>query len=379
MNKKRIRDYGITIGSLPTGKYNSIADISGVTVGHSTIDTETHKTGVTVILPRPENIFKEKLIASSYVLNGYGKTTGLVQINELGTLESPIALTNTLNIGLVQNALVSYTIKRCEEDGTPLFSYNPVVGECNDCHLNDIKDRAVKEEHVFAAFENASSDFEQGDVGAGKGTICYGLKGGIGSSSRKIKLGNCEYHIGVLVQSNFGKTEDLIINGMEVGKAIRDQITPSSTDKGSIISVIATDLPLSSRQLHRILKRAAIGLGRTGSHVGHGSGDIMIGFSTANTIPVCEKSSDSKNGGSGNGNSENGGLENVVSGSIVSEIKILNEDFMDLPFQAVIEAEEEAVLNSMIAADTVIGYTGDVRYGLGELLEKYLKENLEEY
>ncbi len=347
MKKKRIRDYDIQIGSLQTGHLNSISDIPGVTVGHSTIDTPTHKTGVTVINPCQENIFANKLVASSYVLNGFGKTTGLLQINELGTLESPIALTNTLNVGLVQDSLVSYTLTCCKKDDTPISSYNPVVGECNDCFLNNIKERVVKEEHVLEAFANACTDFDQGDVGAGKGTICYGLKGGIGSASRKITFDGHDYHLGVLVQSNFGKTEDLIINGMEIGKNIKDKITPSVTDKGSIISVIATDLPLSSRQLGRILKRAAIGLGRTGSHVGHGSGDIMIGFSTANVI----KSS---------------------STSATMNLKILNEDLMDLPFQAVIEAEEEAVLNSLIAADTVVGYQGEIRYGLAPFLEEYL-------
>lgn len=349
MNKKRIRDYNIQIGSLQPGELNSIADIPGVKVGHCTIDTDQNKTGVTVILPRSENIFANKLIASSYVLNGYGKTAGLVQINELGTLESPIALTNTLNVGLVQDALISYTMNKCQEDGTELFSYNPVVGECNDCHLNNIKERAVKEAHVLEAFANASENFDQGDIGGGKGMICYGLKGGIGSSSRIISLNNKKYHIGVLVQSNFGKTEDLMINGMEIGKRIKDMITPTKIDKGSIISVIATDLPVSSRQLHRILKRAAIGLGRTGSHIGNGSGDIMIGFSTANTIKTDS-------------------TDDVLT------LHILNENKMDEAFRAVIEAEEEAILNSMIAADTVVGYNGETRYGLAPFLEEYLKE-----
>lgn len=350
MNNKRIRDYGITIGSFPCGLRNSITDVDGVTVGHCTIDTAAHKTGVTVINPSQKNIFTNKLIAASYVLNGFGKTTGLTQINELGTLESPIALTNTLNVGLVQDALVSYTLKRCKEDGVIVTTFNPVVGECNDSRLNNISERVIKEEQVLSAIENASKDFSQGDVGAGKGTICFGLKGGIGSSSRVIHLGNKKYHIGVLVQTNFGKTEDLIIDGMPIGKAIKKEITPSVTDKGSILSIIATDLPLSSRQLSRLLKRAAIGLGKTGSYIGNGSGDIMIGFSTANTF-----------------------LHNEPLA--VCDYKFLNENFLDNPFHAVIEAEEEAILNSLIAADTVVGYNGEIRYGLGAFLEGYLKEN----
>lgn len=348
MSNRRIRDYGISIGSFPTGARNSITDIPGVTVGHCTIDTDRHKTGVTIILPHQGNIFAKKLIASAYVLNGFGKTAGSIQLQELGTLESPIALTNTLNVGLVHDALISHTITQCEKDQTPLFSFNPVVGECNDCHLNDIKERAVKDHHVFSAIEHASSDFEQGDVGAGKGTICYGLKGGIGSSSRKITIGEKDYHIGVLVQSNFGKTEDLTINGCPIGQKIKEKITPSATDKGSIMSIIATDIPLSSRQLHRILKRVPIGLARTGSHVGHGSGDIMIGFSTAN--PISETSKDT-----------------------LFNFQTLNEQLMDLPFRAVIEAEEEAVLNSMAAADTVVGYNGETRYALDPFLKTYLK------
>lgn len=348
MNKKRIRDYGITIGTYPTGPRNSITDIEGVTVGHCTIDTTTHKTGVTIINPTPDNIYANKLVAATFVLNGFGKTTGLTQIEELGTLESPIALTNTLNVGLVQDALITYMLNRCRADNISLTSFNPVVGECNDGTLNDITERAVKEAHVLSAIENASADFEQGDVGAGKGTICFGLKGGIGSSSRVITIENKNYHIGVLVQSNFGKTEDFILNHMPIGTAIQHEILPSTLDKGSIISVIATDLPLSSRQLCRILKRAAMGLGRTGSHTGHGSGDIMIGFSTANTIRYNESSP-------------------------VCSLQFLNENLLDEPFHAIIEAEEEAILNSMIAADTVIGHTGEIRYGLGPILEKYLE------
>lgn len=349
MNETRIRDYGITIGTIPTGSRNSIADVEGVTVGHCTIDTTENKTGVTVIMPTQENIFAKKLVASCYVLNGYGKSAGLVQIEELGSLESPIALTNTLNVGLVQNAIVEYTVNRCQKENVPISSFNPVVGECNDSHLNNICHRAVHTEHVLSAIEHASADFEQGDVGAGKGTICFGMKGGIGSSSRQLQINNKTYTIGVLVQSNFGRTDDLEINGFPLGQKISREIAEQGEDKGSIMSIIATDLPLSDRQLHRILKRVGIGLGRTGSRIGHGSGDVMIGFSTANIIQEAEADD-------------------------LQTITILNENKMDLAFRAVIEAEEEAVLNSMAAADTVTGHTGETRYGLRPYLEKYLNQ-----
>lgn len=347
MNTTRIRDYGIIIGHFPCGRRNAITDVPGVTVGHHTLNTETAKTGVTVIMPSQENIFQKKLAASCYVLNGFGKTTGLLQIAELGTLESPIALTNTLNVGLVQEGLVEYMISRCDKEQVPIHSFNPVVGECNDCHLNDIKKRAVRPEHVIKAIASASEDFQQGDVGAGKGTICFGLKGGIGSASRQIKIGESLYTIGILVQSNFGKTQDLEINGFPLGEKIAQEIEGTSQDKGSIMSVLATDLPLSSRQLHRILKRLGIGLGRTGSRVGHGSGDVMIGFSTANVIDDSSE------------------LQNII---------ILNENKMDSVFRAAIEAEEEAVLNSMASADTVKGYTGETRYGVRPYIEKFIKE-----
>lgn len=349
MKNKRIRDYGICVGTLPTGTRNSITDVGEVTVGHCTIDTKQHKTGVTVIMPSVKNIFKQKLAAAAYVLNGFGKTTGLVQIQELGTLESPIALTNTLNVGLVQDALVDYMVNRCQKEQVLIRSFNPVVGECNDSILNDICTRAVQKEHVYAAISSADKEFEQGDVGAGKGTICFGLKGGIGSSSRVIQIGGKAYMVGVLVQSNFGSTENLTIQGFPLGKKIAQEIQPAETDRGSIISVVATDLPLSDRQLHRMLKRVGIGLGRTGSCIGHGSGDIMIGFSTANTFSAEEE-------------------------PVFQTITVLNENHMDSVFQAVIEAEEEAVLNSMAAADTVEGYSGEICYSLRSYLEKYLQE-----
>ena len=180
----KARDIGLTIGRLPSGALDNLADVPGVRVGHATIDNARHKTGVTVVLPCAENPFTNKSVAASFVLNGFGKTLGLVQIDELGTLETPIALTNTLNVGIVHDALVEYTLRRCEAEGIAVTSLNPVVCECNDASLNDIRERAVTREHVFAAIEAARADFAEGGVGCGKGTTCHGLKGGVGSGSR---------------------------------------------------------------------------------------------------------------------------------------------------------------------------------------------------
>ena len=338
-----IRNYGIHIGSLPHGDKNTICDVAGVRVGHCTIDNALSKTGVTVVLPCEGNVFRDKLIAASFVLNGFGKTLGLVQIDELGTLETPIALTNTLNVGLVHDALVEYMIGVCDRDNTPLRSVNPVVCECNDASLNDIHLRAVKKEHVFEAIESASDVFALGDVGCGKGTTCHGLKGGVGSASRQITLDGKIYTIGVLMQTNHGSLRDLRIDGKKAGEEIEPLLHASEPDKGSCIAVIATDLPVSSRQLKRILKRAAIGLVRNGSYLGHGSGDIFVGFTTANRL--------------------------YESASPFRQACLLNEDSIDVAFRAVAEAAEEAVLSSLLNAHTVTGYSGKTRRALCELID----------
>jgi D-aminopeptidase len=344
-NQKRIENYGINIGKLPKGKLNKITDVKGVKVGHSTIDTEESKTGVTVILPMEDNIFSNKLIAASYVLNGFGKTTGLVQIEELGTLESIIALTNTLNVGLVQDAVVDYMIGECNKENIELESFNPIVSECNDSYLNNIQLRAVKKEHVYSAIKDAKVDFLEGDIGAGKGMSCHQLKGGIGSASRIVNLDGEDYTIGVLVLSNHGLLEDLIIDGEKIGERLSKEIEiVPKKDKGSIISIIATDIPLSSRQIRRACKRTSVGIARLGSYIGHGSGEIIIGFSTANIIKYSEE-------------------QDIVN------LKFLNENKIDLVFRAVAECEEEAVLNSMITSNKVLGFKGRSR----ETLKDYIK------
>lgn len=339
-NQKRIEDYGVKIGEIAKGRLNKITDVKGVKVGHCTIDTDENKTGVTIIMPSENNIFENKLVAASFVLNGYGKTTGLVQLKELGVIETPIALTNTLNVGLVWDAVVGYMINECKKDNTEVVSINPIVCECNDSYLNNIQNRAVKNEHVIKAIENACEDFEEGDVGGGKGMCCHHLKGGIGSSSRIVELDGEKYTLGVLVQSNHGRLHDLTINGGKIGAELEKNIyTNEKADKGSIIIIMATDIPMSDRQLKRVCKRASVGLARLGSYIGHGSGDIIIGFSTANVIKQDEK-------------------KDIIS------VKTIQEKKLDIVFRAMAEAVEEAVLNSMITANRVIGFNGNIRESL---------------
>lgn len=345
----RIRDYGIIPGRMKTGFFNKITDVPGVLVGHKTINEGAHHTGVTVVLPGSGNPFMQKYTASAYVHNGFGKTCGLIQIQELGTLETPIALTNTLNVGLVFDAVVDYMIHLCGQEHYDIRSINPVVGECNDSRINDIRERAVTQRDVLEAINRACTDFTEGDVGAGTGTVCYGLKGGIGSSSRMIPIEGHEYVIGVLVQSNFGAAEDLVINGIPYGARIVDKFRHSSKatylekDQGSIMVIIATDLPVSSRQLFRIIRRAGVGIARTGSYTGHGSGEIMIGFSTAN--------------------------RGHPHHSPCRTVQVIEEEFLDPVFAACAESVCEAVLNSMAAAHPALGMHGEVYHSLSEFME----------
>ena len=329
----------LKIGRMPKGKLNSIGDVPGVRVGHCTIDNEYHKTGVTVVMPCEDDIFKRKMVAAQHVLNGFGKTAGLMQIAELGTLETPIALTNTLNVGKVHDAIVEYMCRQAEKNGYAITSVNPVICECNDASLNDIRHRAVEQEHVFAAIESAAPSFLEGDVGAGKGMTCHDLKGGIGTSSRQIEIDGEVFHLGVLVQTNHGSLSDLRIDGHPVGAEIERRIHEDTPDQGSCIMIVATDLPVTSRQLTRIIRRCSVGLARLGSYIGHGSGEVMVGFSTANRIP-----------------SESGFMN----------FRCIHESYMDRAFRAVAEATEEAVLQSMLNADPVTGYSGKYRHSLKE-------------
>ncbi|MEH7277002.1 DmpA family aminopeptidase [Neobacillus vireti] len=347
--QKRLRDFGVKIGRLEAGKYNSITDVEGVTVGHVTLSNKEIQTGVTAILPHQGNLFKEKLIASSHVINGFGKTMGTIQINELGTLETPIILTNTLSIGTAADALIEYMLELNPEIGITTGTVNPIICECNDMLLNDIRARFIKKEHIFQALSNASSIFKEGTVGAGTGMLCYSLKGGIGTSSRIMEIEHGTYTMGVLVLSNFGILSDLMINGKPIGKELRDAILKSreeEKDKGSIIIIVATDLPVSERQLNRIIKRAVTGLSRTGSIITTGSGEVVIGFSTAMKIPH----------------------EKTLH---CLSLSMIHEEDMDLAFRAIGEATEEAVLNSLVTASHVVGRDGNERPAFKDLIEEF--------
>lgn len=329
----------LNIGRMKHGPRNSIADVPGVTVGHCTVDNEMHKTGVTVVMPCCDDVFRSKMVAACHVLNGFGKTAGLMQIQELGTLESPIALTNTLNVGLVHDALVEYLCQRAEKNGYAIRSVNPVVAECNDASLNDIRHRAIGQEEVFSAIASACADFKQGDVGAGKGMTCHDLKGGIGSSSRVIEIGEKKFTLGVLALTNHGSLSDLTVFGENIGMEIEQKIKEDTPDEGSCILIIATDLPVTSRQLGRIIRRCSVGLARLGSFIGHGSGEVFIGFSSANRIPYEADCLD---------------------------IRCVHESQIDKAFRAAAEATEEAVLLSMFHAHMVTGYSGKVRRALSD-------------
>ena len=343
MLQKRCRDYGLTVGELPTGPLNKISDVPGVLVGHATFDDARHKTGVTVVIPGAGVPFFHKPVAAAFVLNGFGKTLGLMQVQELGVIETPIAITNTLNVGRIHDAMVGYMIDQCQKAGYRLTSVNPIVCECNDAGLNDIQDRALGAEHLRAAIADARADFAEGDVGCGKGTVCHSLKGGVGSASRQVELDGKTYTLGVLVQSNHGSLKDLRIDGKPAGRMIDAALNASAPDKGSIISIMATDVPLSSRQLKRVLKRASVGLARLGSFIGHGSGEVMLGFTTANRMPHDSETQ-------------------------LLPFHALAESKIDLLFRAMAEAEEEAVLNSMLAAQSVTGFDGATKRSLREFM-----------
>ena len=324
----------VKIGNFPCGEKNNICDVDGVLVGHSTIDKDNIHTGITCILPHNRNMFKEKCVAGSYAFNGFGKSIGLMQVDELGSLESPILLTNTLNVGKVSDGLISYMLKDNDDIGRTNSTINTVVMECNDGKINDIQKRVLNENNVFDAINNAKDDFEEGNIGAGTGMKCHGFKGGIGSSSRIIEINNQKYTIGVLVNSNFGSSngEDLIFKNRPLGSLIKDYNLQKEEDKGSIIVVIATDLPLDSRQLRRLCKRSELGIARTGSYAGNGSGDVMIAFSTANIIK------DNKNA--------------------IDKIERFSDSYINSVFKAVVDATEEAVLNSLLHSKGVTSYNG---------------------
>jgi D-aminopeptidase len=332
-NRSRARDLGIEPGILNTGHWNAITDVKGVTVGQKTlIMGDSIRTGVTVILPHQGNIFQDKVPAAVFVGNGFGKAIGFTQIEELGNIETPIALTNTLNVFLVANALVNHTLSNPEN--TSVRSVNPVVGETNDGWLNDIRGRHVKNIHVLEAINSSSSNaVEEGNVGAGTGTRCLGFKGGIGTSSRVLPKNKGAYTIGVLVQTNFGGI--LTINGAPVGEELNNYYMANDVPyvvDGSCMIIIATDAPLSVRNLKRLAKRSFLAFGKVGSFSSNGSGDYSIAFSTHPSIRIPYQKKEIE--------------RNIVQ---------VPNDHMSPLFLAVVEATEEAIYNSIFMAADMKG------------------------
>lgn len=332
-DRKRARDLGIIVGVLPTGPLNAITDVAGVKVGHVTLHSGAAvRTGVTAILPHDGNLFQQKVPAAIFTANGFGKLTGSTQVDELGNLETPVVLTNTLNVATGVEALVEYTL--AQPGNEQVQSVNAVVGETNDGFLSDIRSRPVTKEHVLRALSQAvNGDVEEGAVGAGTGTVCFGFKGGIGTASRKLPANLGGYTVGVLVQSNFGGV--LEINGAPVGKELKkyylsDQL--NDNPDGSCMIVVATDAPVDARNLRRLAERAWLGLGKTGGIASNGSGDYVIAFSTdaGMRIPFNPKEK-------------------------LQTMTLLSNDAMSPLFLAAIEATEEAILNSLFKATTSVG------------------------
>ncbi len=332
----RIRELGFNPWLLKPGKFNAITDVKGVKVGHFTlIKDENIRTGVTAIIPHDGNIFLEKVPAGVYVGNGFGKLMGFTQVEELGCIETPIILTNTLSVPVAGEALIEYTLSWKGNEN--VRSVNPVVGECNDGYLNDIRRRHIRKEHVLLAIKDAKEGkVEEGSVGAGTGTVCFGFKGGIGTSSRILPENLGKWTVGVLVQTNFGGILQMggAPVGIELGEFyLKERI--QYDQKGSCMIVIATDAPLDSRQLKRLAKRAMLGLAKTGAISSHGSGDYVIAFSTfkENRIPFNPSEP-------------------------LRNISVLNDDYLSPLFLAVIEAVEEAVYNSLTMAESMKGVDG---------------------
>jgi len=358
---------------MATGPVNAITDVGDVRVGQVTLiegdgplvpGKGPVRTGVTVIMPHGGNLFREKVPAAIHVINGFGKCMGQEQVDELGNMEGPIALTGTMNVGLVTDAIVAYGVRENPDIGVRTSTINPVVGECSDMYLNDMQGRHVREQHVLAAIDAASGGpVEEGAVGAGTGMSMFGYKGGIGTASRVTPAELGGWTVGVLVLANYGRRDQLRIDGVPVGEALtgrrtwdagREDATDSrptsrvtrpddDTERGSIMMIVATDAPLLDRGLKRIARRAGIGLARTGSIAGNGSGDYVIAFSTSEKVRIAH---------------EPDGLTQTV------EIVVEDGPAIDALFQATVEATEEAILNALFKATTVTGRDGNTREAL---------------
>lgn len=345
---KRARDFGLVCGSLPTGPLNAITDVPGVRVGHRTLVDGDVRTGFTALVPHERDLFREKLPAAVEVINGFGKSCGLIQVEELGQLETPILLGNTLSVGTGFEALVRRALAANPDIGRETGTVNPVVMECNDGWLSDIRALALTVDDAYTALDAAApGPVAEGAVGAGAGMSAFGFKGGIGTASRLLTLDGRDYRLGVLVLANFGRAGDLVLpdgRRPEVPKLRKsDFASVDAPERGSVIIVLATDIPLESRQLKRIARRCGAGLAKLGAFWGNGSGDIALAFSTAARISHHE------------------------TADLVPRV-VLNENRIDLPFRAAADATQEAVLNALLAAPKTRGRDGHMRPSLADVL-----------
>jgi D-aminopeptidase len=339
---RRARDLGIFIGSLQPGPANAITDVAGVRVGHATlIEGDSIRTGVTIVVPHDGHPGTDPVFAGCHRINGNGDMTGLEWVRELGMLTSPIGITNTLSVGVVRDALAT----------SGFSEHLPVVGETYDGGLNDIEGQHVRAEHALAALKSARSapaghPVDEGNVGGGTGMICHEFKGGIGTSSRVVREGSARYTVGVLVQANHGRRQRLRVNGIPVGEHIGDSETPlarvrdESPGSGSIIIVVATDAPLLPHQCNRLALRAGFGVARTGGVGEHSSGDLVIAFATANRGLVAG--------------------EIALKGPQELSLRMLSDAYVNPLYDAVIDATEEAIVNALLAAETMEGHKGTV-------------------
>ncbi|MEZ4318338.1 MAG: P1 family peptidase [Myxococcota bacterium] len=353
----RFRDLGLSVGALPTGPLNALTDVPGVRVGHTTlvqgdgalrVGEGPVRTGVTAIHPHEGSVFRDTVPAAIQILNGAGEITGRSQIDEYGLMESPLVLTNTLSVGVAHRATVDWLVAT---EGMADDFVIPVIAETYDGFLNDIAGQHVRPEHVRAALDSASTGpIAEGSVGGGTGMALFQLKGGIGTSSRVVELGGVAHTVGVLVQGNYGHRHQLRVDGVPVGRVIDDLMpirNSPQAKEGSIVVVIGTDVPLSDRQLARLARRGMLGIGRTGSAAGHGSGDLLLAFSNAPSVRVRRPGP---------------AWNRRVDPWVVAPR--LHDAYIDLVFEAVVEATEEAILNAMVAADTMVGRDGNTLYGL---------------
>jgi D-aminopeptidase len=346
--RHRLRDLGIVIGTLPPGPLNAITDVKGVRVGQVTLNRGDGalrpgqgpvRTGVTAILPHGGDLWRDKVPAATWVLNGTGEMTGSIWINTQGALEVPVVLTNTMNIGRAMDGVVQYMLKKYPDIGIGDDVVAPTVAECDDSTLNDARGLHVSPDDTARAIAGArEGPVAEGAVGAGTGMISYQFKGGIGTASRVLLAEQGGYTVGVLVNANMGRRQDLLVAGVPVGRAITDLMPKASTD-GSIIIVVATDAPLDHLKCQRLASKAALGLARTGSIANHGSGDIFLAFSTGNRVPHDPK-------------------------PLTYTLTVVADDHLDPLFRAAEEATEEAILNALAMATTTVGRDGNTAYAL---------------